>query len=197
MIIKRGILQSFDPATYTASVLLLEATSSVLTGLPVANASDGTSAQAGALCAILFFDEHNPQDAVVLAMFPNGVGTFPAPAAGRVTFVPGYQQLNSVSIAANSVQTFTLVGGSSGIPGNALGVVYKAYFSSATVGAYIQLTPHGASNSSAYVTIGNLAAANGFMNDTGLLSVDANGAIDIRAEGGTCVVTLYTYGYII
>lgn len=197
MIIKRGILQSFDPATYTASVLLLEATSSVLTDLPVANASDGTSAQAGALCAILFFDEHNPQDAVVLAMFPNGVGTYPSPAAGRVTFIPGYQQLNSVSIAANSVQTFTVVGGSSGIPGNALGVVYKAYFSSATVGAYIQLTPHGASNSSTYVTIGNLAVANGFINDTGLLSVDANGAIDIRAEGGTCVVTLYTYGYII
>ncbi len=197
MIIKRGILQSFDPATYTASVLLLEATSSVLTDLPVANASDGTSAQAGALCAILFFDEHNPQDAVVLAMFPNGVGTYPTPAAGRVTFIPGYQQLNSVSIAANSVQTFTVVGGSSGIPGNALGVVYKAYFSSTTVGAYIQLTPHGASNSSTYVTIGNLAVANGFINDTGLLSVDANGAIDIRAEGGTCVVTLYTYGYII
>jgi len=197
MIIKRGILQSFDPTTYSASVLLLEATSSVLTGLPVANTGDGTSAQPGAWCAILFFDEHNPQDAVIVAMFPNGAGTYPSPPAGRITFVPGYQQLNSVNIAANSTQTFTLVNSYSGIPNGALGVIYKAYFTSATVGAYIQLAPHGASNIGAYVTIGNLAVANGYMNDTGLLSLDANGNIDIKANGGTCVVTLYTYGYII
>src|SRR4051812_3394770 len=51
MQMKRGIIQSFSPATYTASVLLFEATSSFLTGVPVANTVDSTSGLAGALCA--------------------------------------------------------------------------------------------------------------------------------------------------
>src|SRR5579885_2701522 len=69
MLIKRGILQSFSPVTYTAAVLLFEATSYALSGVPVANHIDGTSALAGALCAVLFFDEHNQQDAVIIAIF--------------------------------------------------------------------------------------------------------------------------------
>ena len=64
MNIKRGILQSFDSSSYTASVLLFEATSYALTGIAVANHIDGTSAINGALCAVLFFNEHNPQDAI-------------------------------------------------------------------------------------------------------------------------------------
>ena len=31
----------------------------------------------------------------------------------------------------------------------------------------------------------------------GLLPVDAAGKIDVKASGGTCTVTLYTYGYVI
>ena len=68
--IKRGLLQSFDPVSYTASVLILEATSAYLTGVPVATHIDGTSAQVGAYCAVLFFDEQNVTDAVVLACYP-------------------------------------------------------------------------------------------------------------------------------
>ena len=48
MLIKRGLLQSFNPATYTASVLFFEATSFALSGIPVANHIDGTSAVIGA-----------------------------------------------------------------------------------------------------------------------------------------------------
>ncbi|MGH2509872.1 MAG: hypothetical protein ACRDHZ_21035, partial [Ktedonobacteraceae bacterium] len=79
MQIKRGIIQNFSAATYTASVLLFEATSYFLTGIPVTNTLDGTSGLAGALCAVLFFDEHNPQDAVVIAVFPNGSNGLPTP----------------------------------------------------------------------------------------------------------------------
>jgi hypothetical protein len=51
-IIKRGIIQSFDASSYTASLLLLEATSEALVGVPVSNTVDGTSGLVGALCAV-------------------------------------------------------------------------------------------------------------------------------------------------
>src|SRR5579872_5096018 len=110
MQIKRGIIQAFSPATYTASVLLFEATTSFLTGVPVANTLDGTSGLVGAFCAVLFFDEHNPQDAVVFATFPNGSNGLPAPAPGRTTFVTGFRQVNAVVINSGVTQTFTLAG---------------------------------------------------------------------------------------
>ena len=192
MLIKRGLLQSFNPTTYTASVLLFEATSFALAGVPIANHIDGTSAVAGALCAVLFFDEHNPQDAVIIATF----AAIPAPPPGRVTFVAGYQQFHNVPLAAGATQTFTLTG-ASGIPTGVLGVLYKAFFTSPTVGAFIQLAPHGASDITAYASIGNIAVANGYLDAMGVLQVDATGSLDIKANTGACTVTLYTYGYIV
>jgi hypothetical protein len=195
-IIKRGILISFNPATYTANVLILEATSAFLQGIPVACHLDGTSAQVNSLCAVLFFDEQNYTDAVVLAVYPNASQGVPVPAPGRVVFVSGYQQFQNQAINAGSVSTFTLTGGVSGIPVGALGVLYKAYFTSATVGAFIQLAPHAASDITAYASIGNLDLANGSLNGTGLLQLDASGRIDVKANTGTCTVTLYTHGYV-
>ncbi len=193
MVIKRGILQSFDPVSYTASVLLFEATSFALADVALANHIDGTSAIVSSLCAVLFFDEHNPQDAVIIATFASA----PTPPPGRVTFVSGYQQLQNVSIAAGTTQTYAVTGGSSGIPNGVLGVLYKAYFTSASVGAYIQLAPHASGDINAYGSIGNTAVANTTMNGMGVLAVDATGSLDIKANGGACSVTLYTYGYII
>ncbi len=196
MQIKRGIIQAFFPATYTASVLLFEATSYFLTGVPVANTIDSTSGLTGSLCAVLFFDEHNPQDAVVIATFANGSSGLPAPPPGRVVFVPGYQQLNSASVTPGSPLTVTPVGSSSGIPGGALGVIYQVSFTSSTAGSSLALAPHGASNPNAYAGLGNLSAASATLRGSGLLALDANGQFIIQASGGTCSVTLYTYGYI-
>jgi len=196
MIIKRGILQSFDPTTYTASVLLFEATSYALAGIPVANHFDGTSTIAGVLCAILFFDEHNPQDAVVIATFANGSSGLPTPPPGRLTFVAGFRQIFNDTIAASSTHTYTLSGGSSGIPSGVLGVLYKANFTSATIGASIHLAPHAATDITAYGTIGNLTVANSSIDGIGTLAVDSMDRIDIHANTGACTVTLYTYGYI-
>lgn len=194
MIIKRGILQSFDPTTYTASVLMFEATSYALSGIPVANHLDGTSAIPNTLCAVLFFDEHNPQDAVVLATFTNGSSGFPTPPPGRLTFVDGYRQINNDTLTAGSTNTYTLTGGSSGIPQGASAILYKAVFSSPTVGAFIQIAPHAA-DITAYAAVGNIALASGTLDGTGLLPVDGTGKIDIKASTGTCTVSLYTYGY--
>ncbi len=196
MLIKRGILQAFYPTSYTASVLFLEATSYTLSGIAVSNTLDSTSASAGALCAVLFFDEHNPQDAVVLAVFANGSSGFPSPAPGRITLLTGYQQIYDVSIPAASVQTFSMIGGASNIPAGILGVLYKAFFTSSSAGAFIQLAPHGASDITAYSSLGNIAIASSYLNGEGVLAVDNAGRIDIKATGGTCIVTLYTYGYV-
>lgn len=196
MQIKRGIIQAFSPETYTAEVLLFEATSYFLVGVPVANTLDGTSGLAGALCAVLFFDEHNPQDAVVIATFANGSNGLPAPAPGRVVFVNSYQQLNAVSVSPGTPLTVTLTGGSSGIPGGSLGVIFQASFSSSTAGASLALAPHGASSPGAYANIGNLPAANATLCGGGLLPLDANGQATLQASGGICQVTLFTYGYI-
>jgi hypothetical protein len=196
MLIQRGIIQAFSTSTYTASVLLFEATSHFLTGVPVSNAIDGTSGLVGALCAVLFFDEQNPQDAVVIATFANGASGLPSPAPGRVTFVTGYRQVNAVTIPANTIQTFTLAG-AGGIPPGALGVVYKAYVTGPTVGTSITLSPHNASDNNAYQAVGNIQVANQYANGGGLVQVDANGQIDIRAVLGNATVTLYTHGYVV
>jgi len=196
MQIKRGIIQAFFPATYTASVLLFEATSYFLTGVPVANTVDSTSGLVGALCAVLFFDEHNPQDAVVLATFANGSSGLPEPPPGRVVFVSGYRQINAANVTPGSPLTATLTGGGSGIPGGALGAVCQISFTSATAGSSLVLAPYGASNPGAYAALGNLAAAHATQSGNCLLPMDSNGQITIQASGGTCSVTLYTYGYI-
>ena len=66
---------------------------------------------------------------------------------------------------------------------------------SATTGTFIQLAPHGG-DITVHAAIGNLALANGYLDGTGIVQVDASGNIDIRANGGNCTVTLYTYGYV-
>jgi hypothetical protein len=191
--IKRGILQSFDATTYTASVLILEATSAFLTGVPVATHLDGTSAQVGAYCAVLFFDEQNIDDAVVLAVYPNGTQGVPSPAPGRVVIVTPVQQINAVAITSGSTQTFTM---GTNIPTGAKAVLFKAYFTSATTATFIQIAPHGG-DLTANAAVGNLAVSNGYVDGLGIVGIDTNGQIDIRANAGNCTVTLYTYGYIL
>lgn len=193
--IKRGLLISFDNSTYTASVLIMEATSAYLTGVPIAAHMDGTSAITNAQCAVLFFDEQNLNDAVIIAIYPDSTEGYPSPPPGRTTFVAGYQQINASVINSGSTSTFTLTG-SGGIPAGALGVLYKAYFTSATVGAYIQLAPHAASDITAYGSFGNIQVANAYVNGNGILQIDSSGKIDIKANGGNCTVTLYTHGYV-
>jgi hypothetical protein len=194
-ITKRGLLTSFNPATYTANVLIMEATSAFLQNVPVACHLDGTSAQVNANCLVFFFDEQNPGDAVILAMYPNGSQGIPTPAPGRVVFVTPFLQVNASVINAGNTSTFTLTGGSTGIPVGALGVIYKIYFTSPTAGAYVQIAPHSGTIGN-YASFGNLSQANDTINGNGILAVDSAGKVDIKANTGNCTVTLYTHGYV-
>jgi hypothetical protein len=186
-LIKRGILQSFSASMYTASVLILEATSYVLDNVPIATCVDGTSALIGASCVVLFLDAQNPTDAVIIAVY----GSAPVPTPGRVTFVTPILQVNAATINAGNINTYAL----NGIPANTLGVLCHAFFSSANVGAWIGFAPHGGSIGS-YWVLGNEQVANQSVNGNALLPVDASGQIDVKANTGNCVVTLYTYGYV-
>lgn len=188
-IIRRGILQGFSNTTYTATVLILEATSYVLANVPIATSVDGSGALIGAACAVLFFDESNPADALVIAIYNAAPGNAPA----RVTFVPAFQPINAVTINSGTLQTFTLAGVGA-IPTGALGVVFTAFFTCTLAGTSIFLAPHGGSIGS-YAQIGNLPAANAVSRGNGLLPLDSGGRVDIQANNGNCVVTLFTCGY--
>jgi len=185
--IKRGILQSFDTRSYTASVLVIEATSYVLSSVPIATFVDGTSAVAGAQCAVLFFDESNHTDAVIIAVY----GTAPTHAPGRVVFITPVQEINASVINAGNTSTFTL----SSPPAGALGVLYKVSFTSPTNAAFIQIAPHGGTIGN-YAEHGNLSAASATHRATGIVPVDSSNKIDIKANTGNCTVTLSVYGYV-
>src|SRR5215467_10228542 len=104
--IKRGIITAFNPATYLASVLIIEATSATLDNVPIANHIDGTSAIVTAYCAVLFFDEANPNDCVIIATYGNGTNGFPVPPPGRIVFVAGASQISAQTINAGTTSTF-------------------------------------------------------------------------------------------
>ncbi len=194
-IIKRGILTGFNATNYTASLLLIEATSTFLNGVPMATHIDGTSAQIGAFCAVLFFDEQNPSDAVVLAIYPNGSQGVPSPAPGTLTLVTPAQQISSATINTGTTNTYTIVG-SGGIPTGALGVLFKAYFTCPVSPAHIDLAAHGGDLGKT-CSIGDIATNNQILNGGGLLPLSTDGKIDIKANGGNCTVNFFTYGYLL
>jgi hypothetical protein len=191
-VIKRGVLASVDTASQSCSVLLLEATSAYLSDVPLSNCFTTTNAHSGDFCAVLFFDEQNQSDAVVIAIYPNG--TLPT-NPGIITFVTGFNQFSTTAINSGVTSTFTVTGGSSGIPSGVSGVLYKVEFSSPTAGAFLHLAPHGATIAN-YASAGNIQVASNFYYGVGVLQVDANGQIDIKANVGNCTVWLWTYGYV-
>jgi hypothetical protein len=174
-------------------VLLLEATNTYLQSVPIAYHMDGTSALVNNFCAVLFFDEQNYTDALIIAIYPGaGVGG-PAYLPGRVTFVPIWTFISSVTITSGSTNTYTVTSANH-IPSGALGVLIGGYFTSASTATYVQLGAHG---SGVTMTLGNLYTVNGFVNGNGIVPVDNDGRIDIKANAGDCVVTASIYGYII
>lgn len=66
---KKGILRSFDPATYTATIELAGSRRLFLTGIPASRGLPSVEMVAGRSVAVAFFDESNPADAVVVAVY--------------------------------------------------------------------------------------------------------------------------------
>lgn len=67
--VRRGDLKSFDSGAYLATVQLAGSLAAWLSDVPVARNIAASEMVAGRHCAVLFFDEPNPQDAVVIAVY--------------------------------------------------------------------------------------------------------------------------------
>ncbi len=123
--IKRGIIQSFNQANWTATVQLLPSQGNYLTSVQVAKHLRAAEIVPGDQCAVLFFDDLNPADAVIIAVYsvPSAAPVPPvtslaggagAPLTGDVQLVPGPS--GSVSISESGQQIVIDASGGSGSP---------------------------------------------------------------------------------
>lgn len=69
MSLKKGVLKSFDAASYTAVLQLAGSYKTFLEDVPVARNLPESEMIPGRNVATVFFDEHNAKDAVVISVF--------------------------------------------------------------------------------------------------------------------------------
>jgi hypothetical protein len=69
MMFKKAELRSFDSGNYTATVRLARSYKVYLEDVAVARNLPVTEMVAGRRVAVLFFDEHSPKEAVVVAVY--------------------------------------------------------------------------------------------------------------------------------
>jgi hypothetical protein len=67
--LKKGILKYFNSGNYTATIQISTSNKAYLEGVAVARNLPPTEMVAGRKLAIIFFDEHNSTDAVVIAVY--------------------------------------------------------------------------------------------------------------------------------
>ena len=69
MRMKKGVLKSFDSGAYTATVQLASSYKVYLEDIAVVRNIPSGEMTAGRKVAVVFFDEHNPKEAVVIAVY--------------------------------------------------------------------------------------------------------------------------------
>lgn len=69
MTVRAGIVRAFDAGSYRATVQLAGSEASWLHGVPVARNVAAVEMAAGRRCAVLFLDDANPEDTVVVAVW--------------------------------------------------------------------------------------------------------------------------------
>ncbi len=69
MKMKKAILKSFNSGDYTATVQISGSYKTYLGGVPVARNIPAGEMALGRKVAVVFFDEHNPREAVVIAVY--------------------------------------------------------------------------------------------------------------------------------
>jgi|GEM_PF-723456 len=70
--IKKGMIKAFDSETHTATVQMAGSLSVWLEGVPVSRGIPAGEVAVGSACAVLFLDESNPADTVVVAVTGSG-----------------------------------------------------------------------------------------------------------------------------
>lgn len=69
MNVRKAILKSFNSSTYTATVQLATSLKVYLEDIAVARNLPAAEMLTGRKVAVVFFDEHNPKEAVVVAVY--------------------------------------------------------------------------------------------------------------------------------
>ncbi len=69
MSLRKGVLKSFNSGNYTATVQLAGSYKAYLEDITVARNLPSGEMTAGRKVAVIFFDEHNPREAVVVAVY--------------------------------------------------------------------------------------------------------------------------------
>ena len=69
MSLKKGILRSFNASDYKATLQLAGSYKALLDGVAVAHNLPAAEMVAGRRLAVVFFDEHNSKEAVVVAVY--------------------------------------------------------------------------------------------------------------------------------
>ncbi len=66
---RKGVLKSFNSGDYTATVQLASSYKVYLEGITVARNIPAAEMTVGRKVAVIFFDEHNAKEAVVVAVY--------------------------------------------------------------------------------------------------------------------------------
>ena len=69
MTTRKGILKSFNSSDYTATVQVASSYKAYLEGIAVARNVPSAEMTPGRKVAVVFFDEHNAKEAVVVAVY--------------------------------------------------------------------------------------------------------------------------------
>ncbi len=127
-VMKRGIIQAFDQTNWTATVQILPSQGNYLTGVQVAKHLLAAEIATGDQCAVLFFNELNPADALVIAVYsvPSAAPVPPltslaggaggAALTGDVQLVPGPSGNVSISESGQQIMIDATSGGSGSPP---------------------------------------------------------------------------------
>jgi len=69
MSVRKAVLKSFNSGDYTATIQLAGSYKTYLEGIAVARNLPAAEMALGRKVAVIFFDEHNPKEAVVIAVY--------------------------------------------------------------------------------------------------------------------------------
>ncbi len=69
MSLKKALLKSFNSGDYTATIQLAGSFKVYLEGIAVARNLPAAEMALGRKVAVIFFDDHNPKEAVVIAVY--------------------------------------------------------------------------------------------------------------------------------
>ncbi len=69
MSLRKAMLKSFNSGDYTATIQLAGSYKTYLEGVAVARNLPAAEMALGRKVAVIFFDEHNPKEAVIIAVY--------------------------------------------------------------------------------------------------------------------------------